>query len=166
MASAPTSRVRRTQPERRAETRAKLLDATIRSLLDVGYARTTTRRVTALAGVSQGAQTHHFSSRTELVCAAVERLFTERIDAPCAVGRRDFPTTQTREPRPCSSLSGTTSLATFSESSSRSGWPPPTIPSCTTGSSRWRRRWRRRSPGRSRISSTTTKPRHNQRGRI
>lgn len=80
MASAPTNSLRRTQPERRAETRAKLLDATIRSLLDVGYARTTTRRVTALAGVSQGAQTHHFSSRTELVCAAVERLFSERID--------------------------------------------------------------------------------------
>jgi AcrR family transcriptional regulator len=70
---------RRTQEERRAETRSKLLDATIRSLLDVGYAATTTRRVAELAGVSQGAQTHHFPHRVDLVAAAVERLADRRI---------------------------------------------------------------------------------------
>ncbi|MHB8689658.1 MAG: TetR/AcrR family transcriptional regulator [Solirubrobacteraceae bacterium] len=70
---------RRTQEERRAETRSKLLDATIRSLLDVGYAATTTRRVAELAGVSQGAQTHHFPHRVDLVAAAVARLADRRI---------------------------------------------------------------------------------------
>jgi AcrR family transcriptional regulator len=70
---------RRTQEERRAETRTKLLDATIQSVLDVGYANTTTRRVAELAGVSQGAQTHHFPHRVDLVGAAVERLAERRI---------------------------------------------------------------------------------------
>lgn len=69
---------RRTQDERRAETRGKLLDATIQSLLAVGYAGTTTRRVAELAGVSQGAQTHHFPYRVDLVAAAVERLAQRR----------------------------------------------------------------------------------------
>lgn len=71
--------------ERRAETRGKLLDATIRSLLDAGYAATTTRRVAELAGVSAGAQTHHFPHRVDLVGAAVERLAQQRIDALKAV---------------------------------------------------------------------------------
>jgi AcrR family transcriptional regulator len=75
----PIPTVRRTQEERRAETRTKLLDATIQSLLDVGYAATTTRRVAELAGVSQGAQTHHFPHRVDLVGAAVERLADRRI---------------------------------------------------------------------------------------
>jgi AcrR family transcriptional regulator len=70
---------RRTQEERRAETRAKLLDATIESVLEVGYAATTTRRVAELAGVSQGAQTHHFPRRVDLVGAAVERLAERHI---------------------------------------------------------------------------------------
>jgi AcrR family transcriptional regulator len=73
-------RRRRTQEERRAETRAKLLDATIRSVLEVGYQHTTTRRVAELAGVSQGAQTHHFPHRVDLVCAAVEWLAERRLN--------------------------------------------------------------------------------------
>jgi AcrR family transcriptional regulator len=60
--------------------RAKLLDATIQSLLDTGYAATTTRRVAELAGVSQGAQSHHFPRRVDLVAAAVERLADRRIE--------------------------------------------------------------------------------------
>jgi AcrR family transcriptional regulator len=74
-----TPRQRRTQEERRAETRAKLLDATIQSVLEVGYAQTTTRRVADLAGVSVGAQTHHFPHRADLVGAAVEHLAARRL---------------------------------------------------------------------------------------
>lgn len=70
---------RRTQEQRTAQTRAKLLDATIESLLAVGYAATTTRRVADLAGVSQGAQTHHFPYRVDLVTAAVERMAEQRV---------------------------------------------------------------------------------------
>jgi AcrR family transcriptional regulator len=71
--------IRRTQEQRRAETQGKLLDATIQSVLEVGYAATTMRRVAELAGVSQGAQTHHFPHRVDLVGAAVEQLAQRRI---------------------------------------------------------------------------------------
>jgi AcrR family transcriptional regulator len=71
---------RRTQSERREETRGRLLDATIESLISVGYAGTTIRRVTELAGVSQGAQSHHFPHRVDLVTSAFERLAEQRID--------------------------------------------------------------------------------------
>jgi AcrR family transcriptional regulator len=70
--------MRRTQQERRDETRGKLLDATIESLLAGGYQATTTRRVAELAGVSAGAMTHHFPQRVDLVGAAVERLAEQR----------------------------------------------------------------------------------------
>jgi AcrR family transcriptional regulator len=72
---------RRTQAQRRSQTRAKLLDATIESLIEVGYAATTTRAVAQRAGVSSGAQTHHFPRRVDLVAAAVEHLAEQRIGA-------------------------------------------------------------------------------------
>jgi AcrR family transcriptional regulator len=71
---------RRTQAERRAETRARLLDATIDCLISDGYAGTTIRHVTERAGVSQGAQSHHFPRRVDLVASAFERLADQRID--------------------------------------------------------------------------------------
>jgi AcrR family transcriptional regulator len=55
-----------------------LLDATIESLIEVGYAGTTIRHVTELAGVSQGAQSHHFPHRVDLVASAFERLAERR----------------------------------------------------------------------------------------
>jgi AcrR family transcriptional regulator len=81
---------RRTQSERRAETRGRLLDATIESLLDVGYAGTTIRRVTELAGVSQGAQSHHFPHRVDLVASAFEQL-AERREARYTERARELP---------------------------------------------------------------------------
>ena len=71
----------RTQEERRTETRGKLLDATIRSLLDNGYAQTTTRTVAAFAGVSPGAMAHYFPRRVDLLAAAIEELVEQRIAA-------------------------------------------------------------------------------------
>jgi AcrR family transcriptional regulator len=65
---------RRTQPERRARTRKALLDATVETLVDVGYAGVTTRGVAQRAGVSIGALQHHFESKSELVAAAMEHL--------------------------------------------------------------------------------------------
>jgi len=70
----------RTQEERRAETRGKLLDATLLSLADVGFAATTARRVSELAGVSLGAQTHHFPHRVDLLGAAIEWAAQRRVD--------------------------------------------------------------------------------------
>ena len=75
-----TPGTRRSQSERRAETRGRLLDATVESLIAEGYAGTTIRRVTELAGVSQGAQSHHFPHRVDLVTSAFERLAEQRVD--------------------------------------------------------------------------------------
>ena len=65
---------RRTQEERSAATVAKLLDATIDSLMEVGYEHTTSRSVAERAGVSRGAQSHHFPRRVDLIVSAVERM--------------------------------------------------------------------------------------------
>ncbi len=70
-----------TQEQRRAETRGKLLDATVRSLAESGYAQTTTRAVAALAGLSPGAMAHYFPRRVDLLAAAMEQLIDERIAA-------------------------------------------------------------------------------------
>jgi AcrR family transcriptional regulator len=86
--SVPQLTTRRTQEQRRAETRAKLLDATIESLIEVGYEATTTRAVANRAGVSSGAQTHHFPRRVDLVAAAVENLVEHRIVAMRAAAAR------------------------------------------------------------------------------
>jgi AcrR family transcriptional regulator len=71
-------RRQRTQEERSAETRAKLLDATIECLYELGYARTTTTEIADRAGVSRGAQLHHFPTKAELVTTAVDYLFERR----------------------------------------------------------------------------------------
>jgi AcrR family transcriptional regulator len=68
-----------------AETRARLLDATVECLAEVGYARMTTADVAARAGMSRGAQLYHFQSKADLVATAVdhvlERLRGEFVDA-------------------------------------------------------------------------------------
>lgn len=60
--------------------RARLLEATIDSLYQVGYARTTTIEVAARAGVSRGAQLHHFPTKKRLVAMAVRHLLSKRLD--------------------------------------------------------------------------------------
>jgi AcrR family transcriptional regulator len=81
-ASAPASRnerrKRRTQRERSEATRTALLDATIESLIEDGFAKTTTARVSERAGLSRGAHLHHFRTRAGLLTAALER-FGERL---------------------------------------------------------------------------------------
>lgn len=81
MSHAPTAtpRLRRTQEERSAETRTRLLEATIESLIEVGYASTTTTGVCERAGVSRGAQVHHFPRKQDLVVAAVAHLAAKNV---------------------------------------------------------------------------------------
>lgn len=67
-------RVPRTQQQRRDETRRALLDAAVESLIEVGFARTTTLEVQRRADVSRGALLHHFPSKAELLVAAVAHL--------------------------------------------------------------------------------------------
>jgi len=58
--------------------RARLLEATVACLADVGYAKTTTTRVCAEAGVSRGAQVHYFPFKEDLLVGAVEHVFEQR----------------------------------------------------------------------------------------
>src|SRR4051794_34821768 len=79
MTTGSTPKQRRTQAQRSATTRAALLDATIASLVEVGYANTTTTGIAERAGVSRGAQMHHFPAKSDLVAHAVEHLAEKRI---------------------------------------------------------------------------------------
>ena len=85
----------RTQAERSATTRQALLDATIRCLVEEGYANTTTARVAELAGVSRGAHLHHFQTRSSLVAAAVEHLRARRAGVSRGAQQNYFPHKQT-----------------------------------------------------------------------
>ena len=66
------------QAERCRITRGKVRDATIDSLIEIGYSRTTTVEVGERAGLSRGAQLHHFPSKADLLVAAIEHLADER----------------------------------------------------------------------------------------
>ncbi|MDT8912897.1 helix-turn-helix domain-containing protein [Amycolatopsis sp. PS_44_ISF1] len=55
-------------------THRNLLDATVRCLVEFGYAGTTTQRVQERAGVSRGALLHHFGSKQELFVAAIHHV--------------------------------------------------------------------------------------------
>jgi AcrR family transcriptional regulator len=74
-------RVRRTQAERSAAMRTRLLDATVECLVSRGYSGTTTPRIAEMAGVTRGAQIHHFRSKEDLVVAAIEHLAQQRTQA-------------------------------------------------------------------------------------
>jgi AcrR family transcriptional regulator len=65
--------------ERSIATRAALLDAAIESLVERGYAATTTIETARRAGVSRGAQLHHFPTKAMLLATAVEHLFDRRL---------------------------------------------------------------------------------------
>lgn len=75
-----TARTHRTQQERSEQTREALLEATIACLVELGHARTTVQEICARAGVSRGAQQHHFTTKAELMTAALEHLFGRLIE--------------------------------------------------------------------------------------
>ncbi|TCP42607.1 TetR family transcriptional regulator [Tamaricihabitans halophyticus] len=60
--------------ERSTETRRRLLDAAVDELLEGGFTRFSTHGVARRAGISRGAQQHHFSHKNDLVTAAVQHL--------------------------------------------------------------------------------------------
>jgi AcrR family transcriptional regulator len=80
-------RARRSQTERRAATRAKLLEATIASLAEHGYAATGVREIVARAKVSRGAWNHHFPSMDALILAAAQHLMAKVYDRFGAIVR-------------------------------------------------------------------------------
>jgi AcrR family transcriptional regulator len=68
-------RTRRTQAERTQGTRTRILDAAVEVLRRKGYAHFRTADVAKAAGVSRGAQLHHFATKEKLVYATMEHVF-------------------------------------------------------------------------------------------
>ena len=68
-----------TQAERTAATCERLLDATVTSLVERGYRGTSMPEVCKRAGVSRGAQLHHYPTKEALVAAAVEHVLSRRL---------------------------------------------------------------------------------------
>jgi len=68
------------QEERTRAMRRRLLEATLRCLVEHGWSGTSTTLVSERAGVSRGAQLHHFPTKADLVVAAVEHIATLRRD--------------------------------------------------------------------------------------
>ncbi|MDB5711750.1 MAG: transcriptional regulator, TetR family [Sphingomonas bacterium] len=75
--AATTRPPRRPQAERSAETRARLIEAAIVSLHRIGYGATTLATVATEAGISRGAITYQFSTKTELMLAVVATVFEQ-----------------------------------------------------------------------------------------
>ncbi len=75
----PDKPARRSQHERTAATRALVLDATVASLVEDGYAATTISRIQERAGVARGTLLHHFPNRATLLVAVVEDVAARRL---------------------------------------------------------------------------------------
>lgn len=71
-------RPRRRHADRRRETQERLIRATIESLVEDGWSGTTTRSIAHRAGVSQGAQQHHYPTKRALVEAALQSVLREQ----------------------------------------------------------------------------------------
>lgn len=54
--------------------RARLLEATLELIAEEGWAHTSTQKICKRAGVSRGAQTHHFPTKDSLLIAAVREI--------------------------------------------------------------------------------------------
>jgi len=85
-----TGSTRVPQEERTRVMRARLLEATVDCLVERGFAGTSTTLVSERAGVSRGAQLHHFPTKNDLVVAAVEHL-TEKRGAELAAAAAALP---------------------------------------------------------------------------
>jgi AcrR family transcriptional regulator len=78
------------QEERTRAMRARLLEATVECLVEHGFSGTSTTLVSQRAGVSRGAQLHHFPTKNDLVVAAVEHLTKVRGEE-LAAAAQDLP---------------------------------------------------------------------------
>jgi AcrR family transcriptional regulator len=68
------------QVEKSAAMQSRLLEGTLSCLTDLGYRGTSTTEICRRAGVSRGAQLHHFPTKSALVAAAVEQILQRRIE--------------------------------------------------------------------------------------
>jgi AcrR family transcriptional regulator len=75
-----TAPARTPQQERSRITQQRLLTATIECLVEFGWSGTTTTVVAERAGVSRGAQLHHYPTKAALVLAAIAHLCERRAE--------------------------------------------------------------------------------------
>lgn len=69
----------RKQQERSARTKRALVQATIDLMVERGYSQLTVTEIAKRAGVSSGARVHHFSTKNDLVLAALKHSYQESI---------------------------------------------------------------------------------------
>jgi AcrR family transcriptional regulator len=74
--SAPP-RVRRSQEQRSAQTRERLIVAAIECIERVGYIEASTTLIVQHAKVSRGALQHHFATKADLIVAVIDRVAEE-----------------------------------------------------------------------------------------
>ncbi len=83
---------RQTQSERSDAMRERLLRATLDIVAEEGWAQTSTQKICQRAGVSRGAQTHHFPNKASLLIAAVREMVAQyqaQMDAKFANQNRE-----------------------------------------------------------------------------
>jgi AcrR family transcriptional regulator len=80
---------RQPKQARSLATRERLLDAAVECLVEYGYDAASTTLVCERAGLSRGAQLHHFATKDELLLAAMDHLARRRFEE-LAVQARAF----------------------------------------------------------------------------
>jgi AcrR family transcriptional regulator len=68
-------RARRSQAERAAETRSRIIEAVVATIGEVGFQRATASEITRRAGVTWGAVQHHFGHKDGILAAVLEDSF-------------------------------------------------------------------------------------------
>lgn len=68
---------RRSQEERSSTTQQLLCQAAVDLLSEVGYERLTTAQIAQRAGVSKGAQAHHYPTKDDMLVAAFQHLLAQ-----------------------------------------------------------------------------------------
>lgn len=79
MAEKKVPKRRRSQDERRAFTKAAIMDAALHMLIETGYSGFSASGVAARAGVSRGAQEHYYPKKVDLVAAATDFAMSEAV---------------------------------------------------------------------------------------
>ncbi len=69
----------RWQQRKSAQTRLRLIETAIDQLVEQGYAKLSAAAIAERCGVSRGAMHHHFATRMDLVAAAIEHIFYQRM---------------------------------------------------------------------------------------
>jgi AcrR family transcriptional regulator len=71
----------RTQQQRREETVGRLLEASIASIIEVGYARASAAVITKRAGVSVGALFRHFETMGDFMAATASEVLRRQVES-------------------------------------------------------------------------------------